>query len=110
MRRIWLVSFDPLWLEWLNQLDTERLAKAGFYYEGFYHMSGGKTVCFSCGLWKYSSFWQEGHDPETVHQEESPNCLFVTGQSDNVSIRRRTKKTAVNSCCLNLKHQVKKLL
>ena len=56
------------------------LAKAGFYCSGRY------TECFSCGLLKPSFFWWEGHDPETVHREESPNCKFITGQSDNVPI------------------------
>ena len=60
---------------------AQRLAKAGFY------CSLGNTECFSCGLSQPLSFWKEGHDPETVHREESPNCKFITGQSDNVSIR-----------------------
>ena len=77
-----LDSFDPWWLG-LCQLDVsvaQRLARAGFYHWG------GGTECFSCGLCKSSSFWKEGHDPETVHREESPDCEFITGQSDNVPI------------------------
>ena len=60
---------------------AQRLARAGFYQT----VSGG-TECFSCGLWKPSFFWWEGHNPETVHREENPNCLFVNGESDNVPI------------------------
>ena len=78
-----LNSFPPWWLE-DNQLYVsvrQRLAKAGFYCWGF-----DNTECFSCGLSKDLTFWQEGHDPETVHREESPNCKFITGQSDNVPI------------------------
>ena len=70
-----LDSFTSRWLD-LCELDVsvaQRLAK-----DGFYHWRGF-TDCFSCGLCKHSSFWQEGHDPETVHH---PNCKFMTGQSD----------------------------
>ena len=77
-----LDSFDSSWLVYY-QLDVsvaERLAKAGFYKLSI------NTVCFSCGLCKRLSFWQEGHDPETVHREESPDCKFITGQSGNVPI------------------------
>ena len=75
-------SFEPGWLNRF-QFDVgvaQQLAKAGFY------CSRGYTECFSCGLWKPSYFWREGIDPETVHREESPNCEFNTGQSDNVPI------------------------
>ena len=77
-----LDSFDPIWLGCFN-LDisvAQRLAKAGFY------SLLRATECFSCGLSKHLSFWQEGHDPKKVHREESPNCKFITGQSDNVPI------------------------
>ena len=77
-----LDSFDSSWLVYY-QLDVsiaQRLAKAGFYCWGV-----GNTECFSCGLCKDLSFWQQ-HDPETVHYEESPNCKFITGQSENVPI------------------------
>ena len=63
--------------------DAQRLAKAGFYCTFC-----GNTECFSCELRKSLSFWREGHDPETVHREESPDCKFITGQSDNVPIER----------------------
>ena len=79
----WLRSFPPWWLE-DNQLDAsdrQHLAKAGFY-----RTIGDDTKCFSCGLYKCVTFWLEGHDPETVHRELSPNCKFITGQSDNVPI------------------------
>ena len=66
---------------------AQRLARAGFYGT----VSGG-TQCFSCGLWKPSFFWWEGHNPETVHREESPNCLFFTGHSDNVPIDPQLRK------------------
>ena len=79
-----LDSFPPWWLD-KYKLDVsvaQRLAKAGFYRWVSY------TECFSCGLSKPWTFWQEGHDPETVHREESPDCKFITGQSDNVPIER----------------------
>ena len=81
-----LDSFGPLWLDkyHLDISDAHCLAKAGFYYDD--DILGGDTKCFSCGLWKPSSFWLKQHDPETVHREESPNCEFITGQSDNVPI------------------------
>ena len=83
-----LDSFNSIWLD-VYQLDVsvaQRLAKAGFY-----HLDLGYTECFSCELCKHSSFWWKGHDPETVHREESPNCKFITGQSDNVPIERWMK-------------------
>ena len=69
---------------WVNKYPLElsvaqRLARAGFYHQWF-----GHTKCFSCELHKNSSFWEEAHDAETVHREESPDCKFTTGQSDNV--------------------------
>ena len=79
-----LDSFPPAWLGCFN-LDVsvvQRLTKAGFYWCCF----TGATMCFSCGLYKRATFWREGHDPQTVHREESPNCKFITGQSDNVPI------------------------
>ena len=83
-------SFPPGWLHpyRLDVSIAQLLAKAGFYCHDIF---GNRTECFSCGLGKNWSFWQEGHDPETVHREERPNCLFVTGQSDNVPIRERMK-------------------
>ena len=83
-----LDSFPSWWLH-RYKLDVSvavRLAKAGFYRLWF-----GDTQCFSCGLRINLSFWQEGLDPETVHRVESPNCEFITGQSDNVPIERRMK-------------------
>ena len=83
-----LDSFTSQWFddEQLFVSVRQRLAKAGFYYWGV-----GNTRCFSCGLYKPRTFWQEGHDPETVHHRESPNCEFITGQSDNVPIERGMK-------------------
>ena len=78
-----LNSFHIWWLR-NYQLDVsvkQHLAKAGFY-----RSSWGRTACFSCGLSKDVTFWWEGHDPETVHHEESPDCRFITGQSENVPI------------------------
>ena len=81
----------------------QRLAKAGFYNQG------GTTECFSCGLYKHRTFWQEGLDPETVHREESPDCKFISGQSGNMPIERWMKyeQNRLNSfplwwlnCCL----------
>ena len=83
-----LNSFNSWWLN-VYQFDVsvaQRLAKAGFYRCGFSY-----TECFSCRLSKDRSFWKEGHDPETVHREERPNCQFITGQSDNVPIERWMK-------------------
>ena len=80
MRRIVWRHF-PSWLCDCYQVNTQSLARAGFYRT----VSGG-TECFSCGMWKYSSYWQEGHDPDAVHRKERPNCLFVNGLSDNVPI------------------------
>ena len=71
----------PSWLCDCYQVNTQHLAKAGLY-----HTVSGGTECFSCGMWKYSSYWQEGHDPDAVHCKERPNCLFVKGLSDNVPI------------------------
>ena len=76
-----LDSFSP----WLNyyHLDVsviQRLAKAGFYQFRI------NTQCFSCGLSKPVYFWYKVYDPETVHREESPDCKFITGQSDNLPI------------------------
>ena len=88
-----LDSFDSMFLDDC-QLDVS-LAKAGFYCS-----CGGVTFCFSCGLYKSSSFWQEGHDPETVHRRESPDCNYVTGQSDNVSID--VKQQNNNTCHQNI--------
>ena len=59
------------------------LARAGFYLTR--HTSS--TVCFSCGLRGPLAFWLKGHDPETVHLHESPNCKFI--QSDNVPIENK---------------------
>ena len=89
-----LDSFDSRRLL-MFELDVsvrQRLAKAGFYC-----WSGG-IECFSCGLNKSVYFWQEGHDPETVHREERPNCKFITGQSDNVPIdvKQQNKIQSVN--------------
>ena len=75
-----LVSFPSYWL------DSQCLAKAGFYY--YNH----DTTCFSCELWKPESFWDERHDPEAVHREARPNCKFVTGQSDNVTIEKEREQ------------------
>ena len=78
-----LDSFDSGWIDFY-QLDftvAQRLAKAGFYCWDL-----GHTECFSCGLSKNSTFWRKRHNPETVHREERPDCLFVNGQSDNVPI------------------------
>ena len=83
-----LDSFDSEWLR-LHQFDVsvaQRLAEAGFYLT-----IGDYTKCFSCGLSKQVTFWVEGHDPETVHREESPDCKFITGHSDNVPIERWMK-------------------
>ena len=75
--------------EWWSEVGlAQRLARAGFYRT----VSGG-TECFSCGLWKPSFFWWEGHNPETVHREENPNCLFVKGESDNVPIDPQLHQT-----------------
>ena len=61
------------------------LAKNGFYNCGKIAF-GVSTACFCCGLRRSASFWQEGNFPEQVHREESPDCLFINGQSDNVPI------------------------
>ena len=93
-----LDSFDSSWLD-KYKLDVsvaQRLAKTGFY------AWSGNTKCFWCGLCKSSYFWEEGHDPETVHREESPDCKFITGQSDNVPIEERRMKyerNRLNSFC-----------
>ena len=79
-------SFPSWWLD-IYHLDVsvvERLAEAGFYCT--YPWNLGNTECFSCRLSKHWSFWREGHDPETVHREDSPDCKFITGQSNNVPI------------------------
>ena len=74
-----LHSFPRLSLLLEPNFDKLRLAIAGFYnHDNLW------TKCFSCGLWKTWSFWREGHDPETVHRTESPNCDFLKG--DNVPI------------------------
>ena len=74
--------------KWLSDVSLAQcLARAGFY-----RTHGDYTECFSCGLLKPSFFWWEGHDPETVHREESPNCLFVKGGSDNVPIDPQLRK------------------
>ena len=88
-----LNSFNSWWLE-ENQLDVsdvQRFAKAGFYLRLSY------TACFSCGLSKDLSFWREGHDPETVHREESPDCKFITGQSDNVPVDIKLQENSKTS-------------
>ena len=88
-----LDSFDSWRLEkyQLYVSVAQRLAKAGFYRWRLDY-----TKCFSCELRKLPSFWEKGHDPETVHREESPNCKFITGQSFNVSIDvKKQKKTAL---------------
>ena len=83
----------------LNSFDcddsiAQRLARAGFYFSGI-----GVTECFSCRLWKSMSFWQSSHfwqkgrDPEMVHRQESPDCEFLNGQSDNVPIRNENPNT-----------------
>ena len=71
----------PSWLCDSYKVNPQHLARAGFYCT-----ESGGTECFSCGMWKYSSYWQEGHDPDAVHHKERPNCLFVNGLSDNVPI------------------------
>ena len=89
-----LDSFDSWWLD-KYQLDisvAQRLAKAGFYYWGL-----GDTKCFSCGLSRFLTFWKEGHNPETVHRRESPNCKFITGQSDNVPIDNELQENTKTS-------------
>ena len=84
-----LNSFDSSWFvidyHHLDVSVAQRLAKAGFY------CFGDSTECFSCELSKHATFWREGHDPETVHREESPDCKFINGQSDNVPIERWVK-------------------
>ena len=78
-------SFDPIWLEHylLDATFAHELAEAGFYCV----LEGGDSVCFSCGLRKSSFFWGErSSDPNTLHREESPNCKFISGHSDNVPI------------------------
>ena len=81
-------SFDlQSWL-YPSRLDltvAQLLAKNGFYNCGKIEFSFS-TACFSCGLQRPAFFWQEGNDPERVHREESPDCLFINGQSDNVPI------------------------
>ena len=89
-----LDSFELWWLD-VYQLDVsvaQRLARAGFYYTFTVD-----TECFSCELSKDSSFWEEGHDPETVHREESPNCKFITGHSDNVPIDNELQENGKTS-------------
>ena len=80
----------PSW--WLDVSVAQRLAKAGFYYWG-----KGNTECFSCGLRRYFSFWLDGHDPETVHRQLSPDCKFITGQSDNVPIDNKLQENSKTS-------------
>ena len=73
----------PLWSlnhHRLDVSDARRFTRAGFYCYGF------GTECFSCGLRKHRSFWLKGHDPDTVHRSERPNCEFVKGQRNSVSI------------------------
>ena len=79
-----LDSFCSYWPNF-HQTDVsvaQRLVRAGFY------LTGGtrSTVCFSCGLRGPLAYWLQGHDPETVHHEKSPNCQFINGQRDNVAI------------------------
>ena len=69
--------------------DKRRLAKAGLYCD-----HNGNTKCFSCGLFKRMSFWEE-EDPETVHRVLKPNCKFIKG--DNVPIEKYTHET-VSMC------------
>ena len=90
-----LNSFNSWWLD-KYQVDVsvrQHLTKAGFYH------LGGTTRCFSCGLFKHATSLRRGYDPETVHHEESPNCKFITGQSDNVPIERwmRCEQNRLNS-------------
>ena len=54
----------------------QRLARAGFYYNGY------GTECFSCRMWKPLSVWQKGYDPMMVHRKHRPDCRFLTGQSE----------------------------
>ena len=83
----------PSWLfnHWFEVSVAQRLAKAGFYHWGL-----GDIKCFSCGLYKPMTFWLEGHDPETVHRRESPDCKFINGKSDNVPKDTHTHQKNIN--------------
>ena len=78
-------SFSSWWLDNFELDDgiADRLTKAGFYCRGFI------TRCFSCELSESAYFWQDGHEPDRVHHEKSPDCLFVKGQSSNVPIEMK---------------------
>ena len=90
-----LDSFSSWWLDshHLPVSVTRRLAKEGIYYSSY----GGYTECFSCELRRTRSFRREDHDPEKVHRKESPNCLFVTGKSDNVPINNELQENSKTS-------------
>ena len=83
-------SFSLWWLHCFELDDgvAQNLAEAGFYCNGF------ATKCFSCDLTEPPFIWQDGHDPETLHFEKSPDCLFVKGQSNNVPIDTKQHNNA----------------
>ena len=61
-------------------ISTIKLAKEGFYYSGH----DDQVTCFSCGFEK--SGWRVNDDPREVHRQQSPNCSFILGFSDNVRV------------------------
>ena len=99
-----LDSFDSPWFK-LDLSIAQHLAKAGFYLGGAFTKH---TVCFLCGLRKHLSFWQQGHDPVTVHRRERPDCQFINGRSNKVPIsaeNRDNKKITSKSLSLPNKSQ-----
>ena len=83
-------SFSSWWLDNFELDDgvAHRLTKAGFYCSGFV------TKCFSCELSESPYFWQDGHEPDKIHREKRPDCLFVKGKSNNVPIEMKPHNNA----------------
>ncbi|XP_019552149.1 baculoviral IAP repeat-containing protein 5.2 [Aedes albopictus] len=55
--------------------NIQKMAEAGFYWQGDDKEDEDTSVCFVCG--KVLDGWEESDDPWEEHKKHAPQCLFV---------------------------------
>ena len=64
-------SFSDTWPHQVDNLNPERMAKAGFLYRG----SDDRAICFYCGLCLYQ--WAHTDIPEIEHAKYWSSCAYL---------------------------------
>ena len=75
-RRLTFITWPHYSYKWAK---PDSMAKAGFYHTKGAHNGKDGVQCFKCRINLVK--WEASDEPWNEHEQHSPNCLFLKGES-----------------------------